>query len=475
MLRVTLWLTVATFAGMLAGLGREWLLVADWGAGRHSDAFLVALFLPEAARTMLAGGILSAAALPLWQETALAYRAGWLAGQIRHWVLFGFCLSGLVVVLAPWLVDLVGPGLLAVDRSMAVQVLWWLALVLPGLVLQAVLSVPMQAIGRYVLPGLGSLLYNLPPVFYLWWSGKHADSVVLAQMFVLGSIIMSVVLLPANWKLGWRPWLPGHAGANLQIWQRVWPLLASSGASQGLALLERLVASLLGEGMVTVVNLARKLANIPLLGLMGLNQVLLGKMSAEALHHRRRSLEQGLFASTVLTLPAAAWLIGAAPALVVLLLPSGLRHTPLALLLGLFSVSIVFGSWNALLARYYYAAGDTHTPLRCELQGSVMQAIVLLVSFRVIGVAGIAGAVMCGVLTTAILLILRLDRRLLADLGRLSGLAVLLCAVSAYWLFGWTGHGPWWQVVAASLYAGGLLAGFVVVYRRQLVGAQKTG
>lgn len=467
MLRVTLWLTAATFAGMLAGLGREWLLVADWGAGRHSDAFLVALFFPEAVRTMLAGGILSAAALPLWQETELAHRAAWLAGQVRHWVLFGLALTGVVMVCAPWVVDLVGPGLLAAERNMAMHVLWWLALVLPGLILQAVLSVPMQAMGRYLLPGLGSLLFNLPPVLYLWVSGKQADGVVLAQMFVMGSIVMSVVLLPMNWKLGWRPWLRGHPGANLRIWQRVWPLLASSGASQGLALVERLVASLLGEGMVTVVNLARKLANIPLLGLMGLNQVLLGKMSAEVMHHRRRSLERGLLASTVLTLPAAAWLIGAAPALVILLLPPGLKHTSLALLLGFFSLSIIFGSWNALLARYYYAAGDTHTPLRCELQGSLIQAAVLLLSFRVVGVMGIAGAVLCGVLTTAILLILRLDRRLLSDLGRLGGLAMLLCAVSAGWLFGWTGHGPWWQVAVSSLYGGCLLVGFLFAFKHQ--------
>ena len=64
----TLWLTLATLAGLVAGFAREWLLVAAWGAGGRSDGFLVAVFLPEALRMTLAAGLLAAAALPLYQQ-----------------------------------------------------------------------------------------------------------------------------------------------------------------------------------------------------------------------------------------------------------------------------------------------------------------------------------------------------------------------------------------------------------------------
>lgn len=60
-------LTLVTVAGLAAGLGREWLLVHNWGAGARTDAFLVALFLPEAVRMMLGGGLLSSAAMAWWQ------------------------------------------------------------------------------------------------------------------------------------------------------------------------------------------------------------------------------------------------------------------------------------------------------------------------------------------------------------------------------------------------------------------------
>lgn len=75
----TLWLTIATLAGLVAGFAREWLLVAAWGAGSRSDGFLVAVFLPEALRMTLAAGLLAAAALPLYQQRDPHRQQAWLA------------------------------------------------------------------------------------------------------------------------------------------------------------------------------------------------------------------------------------------------------------------------------------------------------------------------------------------------------------------------------------------------------------
>ncbi|RMU69815.1 Membrane protein PslK, partial [Pseudomonas syringae pv. aptata] len=50
-----------------------------------------------------------------------------------------------------------------------------------------------------------------------------------------------------------------------------------------------------------------------------------------------------------------AGLIGAAGALVTLLLPNQTQGGPLPELLAWFAVPLMFGAWNALLARYAYA------------------------------------------------------------------------------------------------------------------------
>src|SRR5690606_8102201 len=116
-----------------------------------------------------------------------------------------------------------------------------------------------------VLVGLGSLMFNLPAVVYLGWQGASSTATGLATACVLGSLLMPLSLLPSGWRLGWRPYARDvEAGAGRELLRRMGPLLTSNLASHGLALLERMVASLLGEGVVTWVNFARKLINLPL-------------------------------------------------------------------------------------------------------------------------------------------------------------------------------------------------------------------
>ena len=365
MLGSTLWLTLATLTGLAAGFAREWLLVAAWGAGAQSDAFLVSMFLPEALRMALAAGLLSAAALPLYQQRDAQAQQRWLAALAPRLLLCGLGLSLLLSVGAPLWVRGVGPGLDSDGYALAGSSLRWLAWCAPGFLLHGLLCVPLQAHSRFVMAGLGSLLFNLPPVIYLAVAHHSATPVGLALSCVLGSVLMPAALLPSLLRLGWKPW-QWHAepGVGRELLQRIGPLLSSNLASQGLALLERMVASLLGEGAVTWINLARKLINLPLIALMSLNQVLLGLMSGSAADQRLVLLRKGLSSATLLTLPAIAGLIGASAALVVLLLPTLAHDGPLPELLAWFAVPLMFGAWNALLARYAYAAGDTRLPLK---------------------------------------------------------------------------------------------------------------
>lgn len=462
MLGSTLWLTLATLTGLAAGFAREWLLVAAWGAGERTDAFLVAMFLPEALRMSLAAGLLSAAALPLYQQRSAARQAQWLAGWVPRMVMFGVGVS-LVLGLASGLwVRLVGPGLEADGLIQAAGALQWLAWCAPGFVLHALLCVPLQAQSRFVLAGLGSLLFNLPPVLYLAISGQSATLSGVAAACLVGSLLMPSVLLPALYRSGWRPgYWRGEAGAVRELLQRIGPLLSSNLASQGLALLERMVASLLGDGAVTWVNLARKLINLPLIALMSLNQVLLGLMSgSDAGDQRLAWLRRGLSSATLLTLPAVAGLIGAAGALVMVLLPDQSPNGPLPELLAWFAAPLMFGAWNALLARYAYAAGDTRLPLNCELLGSLCNAVLLGALPMWLGLDGIAIAALFGALVTGLLLMRRqnllhvLPWRLHWTLG---AVAMTAAALALHPL-----QQTWLQLGLSTVYGAALLVGLAL-------------
>ncbi|WEJ07518.1 polysaccharide biosynthesis C-terminal domain-containing protein [Pseudomonas sp. FJ2-5-13] len=451
----TLWLTLATLAGLVAGFAREWLLVAAWGAGSRSDGFLVAVFLPEALRMTLAAGLLAAAALPLYQQRDPQRQQAWLASLSPRMLGVGLALFALLALGAPLWVRLIGPGLDAAAQAQAAANLRWLAACAPGLVMHGLFSIPLQARQRFVLPGLGSLLFNLPPVLYLFIRGSSSDSAELAMSFFAGSVLMCLPLLAPVWSFGWRPWqVSGDPLAGRELLGRIGPLLASNAASQGLALLERLIASFLGEGAVTWVNLARKLINLPLIALMSLNQVLLGMMSGEQGQQRLALLRRGLDAATLLSLPAAFGLIGASPTLIHLLMPAQSVDGPLPALLAWFATPLVFGAWNAMLARYAYASGDTRLPLNCELLGSLVNAALLVVLPYCFGLPGIALAALGGVVVTNLLLMHR--QQLLGQLGwplqwGLSGVLLGVAALALHPL-----HNDGWQLGLSSL-AGALV------------------
>ncbi|RZI82286.1 MAG: murein biosynthesis integral membrane protein MurJ [Rubrivivax sp.] len=427
-------LTAVTLAGLIAGFAREWLLVAHWGAGGRTDAFLIAMFLPEAVRTMLAAGVLSSASLSLWQGRTGDQRVTWLGHMTTAFGLLGLSLAALLCLGAPLLMHLMGPGLTASQHIAAQSAFAGLVWSLPGLLLQALWAVPLQAQGRFLLAGWGSLLYNLPAIAYLAVQRGQATEAGLAAAFVAGSWAMAAVMAPTVWRQGLRPAHLRWATAPLrELGHQLAPLLGSAFAGQGLMLLERMAASYLGEGVVTVLNLARKLVNLPLMALMSLNQVLLSLMS-RAQAPRVALLKRGMATVTMVSLPAAIGLMLSAPALVALLFPKVQGAGMLAPILGGYAAMLVLAGWITMLARYNYADGDTRLPLRCELWGAAVQALTLPPLAWAWGAPGIVLSLLLSLSLTGWLLVRRNGLQGRLGLMTQSVASVLLLAVGGFGL-----------------------------------------
>ncbi|MCH8181290.1 MAG: oligosaccharide flippase family protein [Proteobacteria bacterium] len=393
-------LTLVTLGGLVAGFAREWLLVASWGASARTDAYVIAMFLPEAVRGMLAAGVFTSSALALWQGREPAQRGPWFS-QINAglmWVSVG--LAAVFALGAPLWVQLMAPGLADAHQLITQRSLAILAWCLPGIVLQAWWAMPRHAGGHFLLAGTASLLYNLPALAYLGWQREAAQPEALSWAFVAGSALSAAMLWPSARRYGLRWQAGGGCLAALREWGgQLAPLLGSALAGQGITLLERVVASYLGEGVVTGINLARKLMNLPLVALQSLNQVLLSLMSRRQ-SERLALLRGGLAAVTLVSLPAALGLMLGAPALIALLFPKVQGTAALVSLLAGYAAILVLAGWNTLLARYHYAEGDTRGPVLAELRGSLLQALSLPVLAWAFGPLGIVWALMAGTLLT---------------------------------------------------------------------------
>jgi murein biosynthesis integral membrane protein MurJ len=462
-------LTLMTLAGLAIGFAREMLLVASWGASAQTDAFLVAMFLPEAVRMAMTGGVLTSAALPLWaQQPAGLAQTRWAVTQTMHMAVLGIALALLLAVLAGPVVYLIGPGMSTTAHAQATDALRIVAWALPGILLQALLSVFHIARQHYLLSGLGSLVFNLPAVLYLFWFRDAGSITGLSLSFVAGSVLMTVILVPFAWNNGWRPAGVRPVWSSITaLYRQLLPLLASNAASQCVFLIERIVASHLGEGAITLLNLARKLINIPLIGVLSLSQVLLSHMSKQidALE-RATLLRTGLKWATLLSIPATVGFIFGAQPIVALLLPAKAQGTLLPQLISLFSIGIAFGSWAGLLARYFYAQSDTRTPLKFELSGNAINIVLTLSLAPLLGPAALPISACIGLIATTILLALRTP--LAADVGAfvlqatVGSVAVLLLWVAQHHM---EPLPTWIQLSVAVILGAGALAGLTMWFK----------
>lgn len=440
-------LTLVTFGGLLAGFAREWLMVASWGASARTDAYVLAMFVPEALRAMLAAGVFTSSALALWQARNPGERQRWFAHINLALLGVSLLIALLLSVGSPAWVHLLAPGLADDQRDATQRSLAVLAWCVPGIFLQAWWAMPRQAAGHFLLAALASLVYNLPALAYLGSQRADAQPLALSWCFVVGSLASALLLLPSAWRSGLPQTAWRGTGAAVREWvSQLAPLLGSALLGQGVALLERIVASYLGEGAVTAIHLARKLMNLPLIALQSLNQVLLSLMSRRQ-SERLQLLRQGLAAVTLLSLPAALGLMLSAPALTAWLFPQAAGAQALAPLLAGYAVILVAASWNTLLARYHYAEGDTRAPLVAEVKGSLLQAACLPLLAWLSGPLGLVWALMAGTLLTARWL---LDAPALrGGLGLLNQGAVSAVALS----LAWWGLRPWLSPQPGVLFA----------------------
>lgn len=444
-------LTLVTVAGLASGLAREWLLVAQWGAGARTDAFLIALFLPEAVRMMIGGGLLSSAAMAQWQGLSLDERPRRLSQLTFGLLLIGAMAAAAAFAFRTPLMHVIGPGLDTTHLLTAADAFGILAWTLPLFILQGWWSVPMHAEGRYIAAGLASLAYNLPAVACLAWLGPDATEVAVSWSFVGGSALAALLLWPAMRGIGLPlAHLRWSGEAMRQLGRQVTPLLGSALLGQGVTLLERVVASYLGDGVITLLNLARKLANLPLVALTAVCQVVLGLMARGGQTERLGLLRQGLAATTVITTPASLGLLLSAPAIVALLFPGVTGTERLAPLLGWYAAALVIAGWNALLARYCHAQGDTRLPFVCDLFGSGAHALAMPLLAWGFGLMGLAAATLVGVSVTCALLLH------LNGLWRQVHLArIVLSAALPLTLGGLLLHSlpvePWWRLALSTL------------------------
>lgn len=376
-----------TLVSRVLALGRDSLQATFVGAGFASDAFLVALRLPNMFRALFAEGAFAAAFVPMFNRKVAEdgeVAAGLHFAERALAVLFPILLVMTALMLAAaWPITWALSGGFndpTPDQFAFAVLLSRITIPYLGLIsLTSLLGGILNSLDRFWVNAAAPILLNLAMIAGLWFfhgANTYETARVQAISVAIGGALQLAWLIYACRRAGvsLRLRLPRLDPDTRRLFRLMLPAALGAGATQvNLLVSTALAGRLLDPGSISYIYYADRLNQLPL-GLIGigLGTILLPTISrllgagrdAEAMETQNRGIELALF----LTLPAMAALVVAAEPIVRGLFQHG-RFTAVdtarcAWALAAFSIGLPSYVLVKVLTPGFYARQDTRTPVR---------------------------------------------------------------------------------------------------------------
>jgi len=316
--------------------------------------------------------------------------------------------------------------------------------------------------GYFFIPAMGATMLNVVMIASVWVLAPSLGPTLDEQIFGLGIGVLLAGVAQAGFQMptlhreGFRyQWVAPWGNETVrQVLRKMVPAAVGVAAFQFNVLITQGFAFYYGDDLVSSFNYAVRLMELPQ-GVFGVSlatyllPTLAGLVADKRLAEYRSTLLQGLSYLAFLNLLAAAMLLVLAEPIVRLLFEGG-KFRPqdtqsVALTLACLAPGLLAFSMVSILARAFYALGDTSTPMKISavcLGLNVVFALWLIQSFRE---AGLALANTMSSVFNVWLLLHALRRRLRTlELGPLrNNLALMIGAAILAGMIAWAAHAFW--------------------------------
>ncbi|MCR4391460.1 MAG: murein biosynthesis integral membrane protein MurJ [Candidatus Acetothermia bacterium] len=259
---------LGTILSRITGLVRDAAVAYVFGASASYDAFLVALFIPNALRQLLGEGGLAAAFLPVYAR-AKEHGEGDALARSTFALLFvilpPLCLVG--ALLARWYVPILAAGFPPEKMAQAVNLAQWLFPLIGFVSVAALSGGILNAHGRFFLPALAPAALNLSMVVGAVFLSRWLRPPIfgLAAGALVGGVGMVAIQLPflRGQILGRWPVWPPHPDLG-DVGRRLLPVLGGLMVAEVNTLVDNRLASYLADGSIAVLQYAMRLFQFPL-------------------------------------------------------------------------------------------------------------------------------------------------------------------------------------------------------------------
>jgi len=413
--------SIATVSGGTAisrvvGFVRDILIARFLGASMMADAFFVALRFPNLFRSLFAEGTLNVAFVPLFTEELHKNKKAALnfAKSVFSFLFYVLLIFVVVMeILMPTLMFLFAPGFDEIPDKLALTTTLS-RITFPFLLFVSLVSLLagiLNSIGKFWAAAFTPTILNLCMIAALlgltpFLSGDHAPAYALS-IGVLGAGVVELVFL--GYQIKKSGYLFGlvspfkalcHCSKEVKtLLRKMLPGVLGSGVYQINLFLDTLFVSFVGAGAMSWLNYAQHLFQLPI-GIIG---VAIGTALLPLLSHHIKSgereqantqLNRGLELSIAMSIASMIGLIILAEPIIRTLFEHGVftkedtTHTALALMV--FAIGLPAYMMTKALSPFFYARGDTATPVKIAVVGVVLNAIFALTLMQFWGYIGIA-------------------------------------------------------------------------------------
>jgi putative peptidoglycan lipid II flippase len=412
--RVLGWLRVVVLANLFGG-------PADLN---QLDAYYAAFRIPDLMFELVAAGAISSALIPVLSgllEHDQRDRAWRVASTVLNLMLAVLLvLAILLAIFAPSVVPLLVPGFDEATTALTVELTRMMLIAPIFLASGSIVTAILQAQDRFGPPALAPIVYNtsiiLGALLLSPWLGIYGVAVGV----VIGSAGHLFVQLPAlrgrfHFTLGADI---SDSAARQTFWLML-PRAIGLGVNQITFLVNTALASTVAVGAVVSYTVAFNVLQIPL----GVIALPLGIVLLPSMSRAMANDNEAEFGSMVVqSLRLLLWLlifvatlgIVARDQVVELLFGGGFDEASLAVTasaLGVFLLGLPAHALNVILARAFYSAKDTVTPVSVAIASVAVNVAVSLATVERLGTDGLALGIAAGAWFEAVVLLVLLRRR----------------------------------------------------------------
>jgi putative peptidoglycan lipid II flippase len=408
----------------ITGIVDDLILARTIKPGPELDAYYAAFGLPDLLFTLIAGGALASAFIPVF--------TGFLTREDRSgaWRLFSSVVntafiaaaigSGILIVFAPWIVSAtVGRGFAPEYQLLCANLMRVISIGTMIFAISGVVMSALQANQHFFLPALAPIMYNLGILAGVIFLAPTLGVWGAAIGVVLGSVLHLLIQVPGliKYKARWTARLGWHDAQLRRVIRLMIPRIIGLGAVQLAGVITISLASTLASGSVTALNYGWRVMQLP--------ETLIATAIATAafptlsefaargqVSQLRGTLRTILLIVLGLTIPATIGLLLFGQWAVRVLYGTDLEATLLITwAVHGYALGMIGHSMLEVTARTFYAQQDTWTPLYVAV-GAMCVAIMASFLLRdALGVGGLALANAIGVSVEVITLLLILRRR----------------------------------------------------------------